>query len=34
MTSGSASSWMDAKATRGEVAQILYNLMQINGELM
>lgn len=31
VTSGTASSWMDANATRGEVAQILYNLMQITG---
>ena len=28
VTSGTISAWMDAKATRGEVAQILYNLMQ------
>ncbi|MGI5939971.1 MAG: S-layer homology domain-containing protein [Thermoleophilia bacterium] len=27
VTDGTISAWMDAKATRGEVAQILYNLM-------
>ena len=27
VTSGNAIAWMDGKATRGEVAQILYNLM-------
>ncbi|MFH0982751.1 MAG: S-layer homology domain-containing protein [Planctomycetota bacterium] len=31
VTSGTVSSWMNANATRGEVAQILYNLMQITG---
>ena len=29
VVSGGVSSWMDARATRGEVAQILSNLMQI-----
>lgn len=31
VTDGVASSWLDAYATRGEVAQILNNLMQNNG---
>lgn len=32
VTSGSPVSWLDAGATRGEAAQILYNLMQMTGD--